>query len=78
PDQTVSPEAMSMLRLAAADTGCISVPLLLGSLAPLDPFVAQLLVAGYIHLITADEVDELPRDKLVYEITERGYQALAG
>ncbi|MEJ1933326.1 hypothetical protein WDZ92_24270 [Nostoc sp. NIES-2111] len=78
PDQTVSPEALSMLRLAATDTGRISVPLLLGSLAPLDPFVMQLLVAGYIHLITADEVEDLPPDRLVYEVTERGYEALAG
>ncbi len=68
---------MSMLRLAAADTGQISVPLLLGSLAPLDPFVAQLLVAGYIHPITAYESDALPPERLVYEITQRGHEALA-
>ena len=76
PDQSVSPEAMSMLRLAAADNGCIVVPLVPGSFAAGDPFVMQLLVVGYIHLLTANKIDALPPDKLVYEITQRGFQAL--
>jgi hypothetical protein len=49
-DQTLSSQAMGLLRNAVGDTGSISVPLVVGSLAPVDPHIVQLLVAGYIQL----------------------------
>lgn len=49
-DPQVSPGALNILVKALADSGLIVVPIMLGSLAPLDPLIAQLLVAGYIRL----------------------------
>ena len=75
-DQNVGPGAMSILKNAAADSGRVMVPITLGSLAPLDPLIAQLLVAGYLRLVKADEEDSLPPDRLIYEVTELGREAL--
>ena len=77
-EEALAPEARSILKNAVADTGRITVPITLGSLAPIDPFIAQLLVAEYIRLVKADEEDTMPPDRLTYEVTERGRRFVAG
>jgi hypothetical protein len=75
-DQALSSEAMSLLRNAAGDTGSISVPLMVGSLAAADPHIVQLLVAGYIQLRQQGGAAPLPPDRLIYDVTPAGRVAV--
>lgn len=74
PDPEISPGATSILVNAIADGGMVVVPITLGSLAPLDPLVTQLLVAGYIQPTRQDD-PALPADRIAYSVTEKGRKA---
>lgn len=75
--QALSQEAISLLRNAVGDEGTLSVTLPSGALSEMDPFLSQLLIAGYIRLRPSRSGPELAPDRLVYEVTEAGRAALA-
>lgn len=64
-----------MLRNVVGDEGSLSVPLLLGSLSELNPFVSQLLIAGFIRLRPSVPGNDNPLVKLVYDVTDAGRAA---
>ncbi len=76
-DQALSREALSLLRNAIGDEGTLSVTIPSGALSEMDPFLSQLLIAGFIRLRASPSNSERPVDRLVYEVTAAGRAAVA-